>query len=349
MSGLGRLKTGLGRAWPWLKWVIAIALLSWLVYANRHELSQLRHRRIDPGVYLLAALSAGFGISMTFVRWYVLARALDFPLTLLEALRLGALGLMGNYVGPGGVSGDVIKVVSLARRAPDRRLHAMATILYDRVLGLVSLLFVGALAMLLPTSIVWTPKLELVARVMMGAAAVGLVALLVLHGPWLHESRFLNWWLTRPLIGKPLAGVWKAATLFRSRPRTILEGLALSIFGHLGVLTSFWLCAEAIEAGRDLPDLAAHWQFVPVAELFGVVIPTPGGVGALEGAISYFYGLTADPTNAAHVRELQAEGLLVGIANRAINVSLAGLGLLFYLSGRRRSGVAEESDTLTVP
>src|SRR5690606_31597337 len=103
----------------------------------------------------LACIAAA--VWLGFVRWYLLVQATGLPFTLGDAVRLGSLGFALNFVGPGGVGGDVFKGIALAREHHRRRSEAVATVIADRAVGLLSLLAVASLANLL-TGNLWDPQ-----------------------------------------------------------------------------------------------------------------------------------------------------------------------------------------------
>ena len=115
---------------------------------------------------------------VTFFRWYLLVWALDIPFRVQDALRLGFIGYLFNYVAPGAVGGDLIKASMIAREQTSRRLAAVGTVFLDRVIGLMSLLFLGAIMMLWPTPIVEAPKFQYV----VGIFQVGKPGFAIGHG-----------------------------------------------------------------------------------------------------------------------------------------------------------------------
>ena len=72
--------------------------------------------------YLLAAAALYLAATLlTFFRWYLLVRAVSLPFRLVDALRLGLVGLFFNTFLPGSVGGDIIKAAALcASRAGAR-------------------------------------------------------------------------------------------------------------------------------------------------------------------------------------------------------------------------------------
>ncbi len=60
-----------------------------------------------------------------------------------NTLRLTFLGLFFNLVLPGITGGDLPKALMVVREHPERRAHALASVVIDRLLGLWVLLVLG--------------------------------------------------------------------------------------------------------------------------------------------------------------------------------------------------------------
>src|SRR5262249_62075561 len=91
----------------------------------------------------LATLICFVAVLLTMVRWYYLVRALDVPITWRDAFRLGFLGYMWNFVTPGSVGGDLVKVVYLAHKRPGQRAEVAMSMVFDRLVGVVSVVGIG--------------------------------------------------------------------------------------------------------------------------------------------------------------------------------------------------------------
>jgi len=70
---------------------------------------------------------------------------LGVPFRLIDSLRLSFVGTFFNLVIPGAVGGDLVKAAYLARMNLPRT-QAIATLLIDRVVGLVGLFYLAAIA-----------------------------------------------------------------------------------------------------------------------------------------------------------------------------------------------------------
>ena len=133
--------------WFWLKWLVALSFLAYLFYAYRVQLANLLAQRPDWTQFSLAVLVVAASITLTFYRWYLLVWAQDFPFTVKDALRLSFIGYACNFIGPGAAGGDLIKAGLIATEQTSRKGIAAATVLLDRILGVLALFMVGAFSM----------------------------------------------------------------------------------------------------------------------------------------------------------------------------------------------------------
>lgn len=321
----------LQRSWNWLKWPVALAILGLLFYQNRGGLSQLQNHPKNWWL-LLVAFGLCFGSTLlTFFRWHLLVFAQGFEFRVQDALRLGFVGLIANYVLPlGAVGGDVTKAVLLAREQVSRRSVAVATVLLDRILGLLALFLLGAMASLIPSRIPHTKELQIVQLLLWGGSLAGLIGL----GIMLHPAS-LRWrWLRNvprlPMIGRRAGELLHGVELYQSRPAAVVAAVVISLFGHLGLILSFYCCARALLPWS--PDLITHYFFMPPAETFGAFFPTPGGMGGLEGAVQWFYERLAPANVGGDVAA--AGGLLATLAFRIVGLMVAAAGTVYYVSAR---------------
>jgi len=316
----------LSQLFNWVKWPVALCLIAWLGYQNREPFKQiLSGQQQIQWRFLAAALALCLSsIVITFFRWYLLVKALDFPFLFRDAMRLGFLGYLFNYVAPGAVGGDAVKAVMMASEQPARRAVAVATILLDRILGLEALLIVGAGSVLLVSGDI--QHREKIETVLWGGATAGLLGLIVMLSPAARSKPVMV--LTRlPKVGKIFSDLLEAVALYQSRRTVVIFTVLISIAGHFGVISSFYLCALSVSSSDAVPDYAAHLFLIPLAEIIGVIVPLPGGIGALEGAVRESYHLAgANP-------EL---GFMAAGAYRATTIVIAMVGAGFYMLQKQR-------------
>jgi uncharacterized membrane protein YbhN (UPF0104 family) len=337
--------SGKRRLWTACKVLFGFTLLGWVLWRNW-----------DPpgGIGLSGALSGSVGAIplllatgcflvspvCAFIRWYFLVRAQGLGFTLRDAFRLGSIGLFWNTALPGGVGGDLVKA-SLLLREQSRRTAAVATVLVDRLLGLVGLFFLVSCV----GSACWLCHVEALQRHAMFRSvvvvALGLTAGAVLAGllPGLLPDRSgkqMGVWLSGlPWIGSVAAELWEALWLYRARRMCVVGAVLLSALGHVGSLLTFYYAAQVFHkssAETDIPSLAEHLLIIPAGMLFQALFPSPGGVGGGEYGFGQLYAMLGKP---------EAQGVLGSLAVRAITWGVCLCGGLVYLvarSVRRQSG-----------
>ncbi len=308
-----------------LKVAISAGLLAYLIIGAKESFGKLAGYEKN---WSLAALALALALAMvliTFVRWWMLVRVLGLPLRIWDALRLGFLGYLFNFVSLGNVGGDLFKAIFLARDHPGRRTLAVASVVVDRVLGLYALFLVAAGAVLVQRS--WQSsqvQLQALAWGALTAAALGTAGLLVVFAPLTTQGRFARWVSGVPVAGPVLARALDALAIYRRRWPVLVVATVMS-FGVHGCST---LCVFTLSRalGVEAPGPGEHFLVVPLAVLAGA-LPLPlSGLGAMEAAMEFLY--------LQHPGVLRGTGLVVSLAFRAVTLVVAGIGIVYWLANR---------------
>jgi len=290
---------------PLLKYLLGIAVLAYVLTAN------WRAKPGSTGPGLADALSGPIHFSrlalvgmciipavlMTFVRWYSLVRALDLPLSPREGLRLGLLGYFFNTLLPGAVGGDLVKAAVLVR-SQDRRTAAVASIIIDRVIGLLGLaaliVLSGGIFYLIGDPVLTSqPGLNTILRwavIFLAVTGVGWFLVGFLSRP--VEERIAERFEMIPKVGAMVAEAWRAAWIYRRQPRAVFLGLAITVAGHVFNVFAFHNASRVFAPeNADLPTLREHFLLVPVGLAIGALFPAPGGLGGSEFSYGKLYEL----------------------------------------------------------
>jgi uncharacterized protein (TIRG00374 family) len=327
----------LKQSWTWLKWPAALLLLAYLFYTNRQDLAGLAAKPKNWSYLLLDFVLAAGAMLLTFYRWYLLVWAQDFPFTIRDAVRLGYIGYLFGYVAPGAAGGDLFKAGMIAMEQTSRRGVAMATVLLDRILGVLALFMVGALAMFFQDPRIFQNREVRFCVILLWAGTIGgVIGLIVMLHPAFPRSRLLKRLIRLPKVGNLIAGLVNAVLLYQQRRALLVLTVVISVIGHFGTLSSFYYCALGINAGNAAPGYWTQLLLIPIAELFAFVVPVPGGVGALEGAIKYFYVVANAALGIQGVPAAQAAaaGLGAALANRLVTVVIVAIGSAYYMTSR---------------
>ncbi|MDZ7619963.1 MAG: lysylphosphatidylglycerol synthase transmembrane domain-containing protein [Patescibacteria group bacterium] len=308
-----------------LKVAISVAILAYLVRDALRDPDAVRRLQGDPmnwGILLAAGGLCALAVLVTQVRWWYLVRALELPLSLRDALRIGFLGYLFNLAPMGIVGGDLIKAVMLAREHREHRTRAVASVFADRLIGLYAVFVVLAAAILLlgfqdhpDLDVRWACRIALV------VAAVTTLGV----GLWFHAGAGAGnvvQSLTRvPRFGPTVEKLVETSRMYHRRPGVLLASGVLSIGVHTLLAVGIYLIALSLP-DRTLP-LAEHFVIVPLGTVASV-IPLPAG--PQEGTFQFLYGQLADAGT---------KGLVIGLIYRIITILIALIGVCYYLGARR--------------
>ncbi|MCA9241977.1 MAG: flippase-like domain-containing protein [Planctomycetales bacterium] len=301
------------------------SIIAWLAWhAAQHEMfQQLAQGQKRWGLLVLAVLLCGINVCMTFVRWYYVSRAAGVPLKFGEAVRLGTLGYILNFVSPGSVGGDLFKGAVLAKDRPGRRTAALTTVFVDRSVAMVSFLLyacVGFAAIL--ASGAELPAEALAAgwgAVAILAGVVGCAALFL--SPVVNHPAVADRVRRVPVLGEPLSWLLSTWNVYRKGLRWLGVAFLVCVGGHIALVSSFYCVGKGLPLTS--PSLLSHVFMVPFACLSGAIPLFPGGLGAMEGALDFLYYWMGAPRNT---------GAFVAFGYRLAMIAIAIVATPYYLT-----------------
>jgi glycosyltransferase 2 family protein len=265
------------------------------------------------------------------VRWHLLIRAQGIEIALGKTMSLGALGLALNFVSPGAIGGDFFKAVFLAHGHPGRRTEAVATVVADRLLGLLTMLALattGILAIGLFDASATAVRI-LCRTIVISTIVCWTVAALLLFMPALSGPRIIGWTRSLPLVGSTAARLLGAVRAYRTQQLTLLAAFSISVIMALSFVSSFYMCARGLPV--QAPTWAEHLVIVPTAGLVGAIPLTPSGLGTTELAVEELY-----KTMPGGDDDRQGDGTMVAITRRGTEIVVALVGLVYYATHWRK-------------
>ncbi len=292
--------------------LFAFALLGWTIWGNRTQIREVLDARPDGRLFAVGFALYLMALLLTFVRWFLLVRALGLPFRLTDATRLGFIGNVFNLVIPGAVGGDFIKAAFLCREQ-ERKTQAVASMVIDRILGLLGLFVLASIGGVVAWKSSPVPVRNLIALAWL-AVATGLIGLAILFTPALYRP------LHRMLSGRGRLGaifdeLVAMASVYRSRLGTIAAALGLAVVSHALFVAAFSVVDNALYP-TSAPSVGRHYVIVPLA-LFTTAVPLPfGALGLTEQASERLFELFGFPGGAVAMmgfRVLMYAGGLVSV------------------------------------
>jgi len=303
---------------------LAGGLLAWTAARVQWEEVWLALRSLRPWqVALWMLLNVGILVLLN-LRWWFLLRmqGVKAPLFSLFLYRLAGFGL--SYLTPGPqFGGEGWLVILLRRRHGVPLVEGSISVAMDKLIELLanfSFLAFGLLLSLqigIPQSILSTALTPpLIGLLSLPFVLFGLLARGVLPAAWLAK----RWQQPPPFLSKLLQVIsdaeQRSAGLIRQKLWRLIAIYLYSLAIWLVMLGEFWLMLHffGIEAGFR------QTVFALTAARLAFLTPLPGGLGALEAA----------QVAAVQVLGFSASvGLSLSLLQRARDLSLAGLGIVF--------------------
>ena len=286
-------------------------------------------------------LLAAFGIillsnAISFIRWHYLARYLKLNLTLSDALKIGFVTQFFGLIAFGVVGSDSLRAYYAIRRSPGKKAYAVASVFFDRMIGLLTMMACAGLGYWLndwellrergPEKLVLALQSAcLLLLVVSGLGLGGLVVAVTLPKRWLLLAYERS--LRTPLIGGLISRVVNVLLLFREKKLGIALAIVLSMaINFIFVVAIYWI---ALFAAGPHPTLSQHVTIAPISMIANSA-PLPLGLGGMEAVLDLQYQALS-PATAENASGTNM-GVIVGFLFRILLLAVAALGSLLWLT-----------------
>ena len=274
--------------------------------------------------YFVIAVFVGVGANLLAgLAWCMLLAALGVRLPIKDAFLIYTIGLFIAFLTPGGLAGDAIRIHQLHRRTA-QGIEGFTSILISRVLSVVTLLLVGAVAgvLILPG----LPSSNL-AVTLFASSFVGLVVLVLMKWP----LRAVATRLPEGRLSRSATQMVDSFNLLLQRPHLLTGASICYIAHHLLVVLSVHLAALTL--GLQIPFL---WilALVPLGRGLVLLPVSLSGLGVQEAAFVILFAQVGVEASASFSISL--------LSHLVLMIVPLGGGLVFLL-GRRTPAVKKVS------
>jgi len=216
------------------------------------------------------------------VRWQLLLRIQGIRLSWLRAGAIVMIGLFFNQFLPGGVGGDAMRLYFVFKLAPGRKIGATPSIAMDRVLGLLTLLFLAGMSLSLRFNALTSSSSSLhivyLALALLGASFVFVVLLF-----WLASAGLLSELPKVTPFRKVIIESGEALRRYRTHLVTMAFAFLITVAAHLAYYTSYYCAGESLHASAGhAASLADILSIMPLVDTIVSVPISLGGVGVRE-------------------------------------------------------------------
>lgn len=297
--------------------LLLAAALIWFTFRGV-DLAELRGRlaSLTAGHYLILVAGMSMGVVHVLVRairWRTLLEPVRSRIPLYPLFATTALGYAFSLIGTR-AGGEILRPALLGLREKTPISAGLGTIAVERLLDLVALVMLAAVALLLPFSMTGLEAREGVLTALRGAGGIsflGAIVLLVLLALAASRRESLEAWTRRrsEAGGGRIAGAFvgflgrllQGAEALRSR-RLLVSSALQSIGVWLVVGLGVWLML--LGCGISWREVPFPGVFILLPALaFGIGLPTPGGVGSyhlvMKATLEGLFGVDANDAAAA--------------------------------------------------
>ena len=311
---------------------LALGLIYWIISKNEKALIKAL-KSFDPvwlipifALYTIQLLGGAW-------KWLILLRVQHIRITFFEAFSLSMQGFFFSLFLPGGtLGGDVVKAAFIAKRAEKgKRLSGAFSILMDRILGMIALFSLAAVAALL--SYKFLLNVSGAMTVILGSLIFGCVAgltatFVIFFHRTLEKIPLIKWILnlvdrlTKGMVHK----VMDVMDSFRTAWPSLLKNVLISLFTIHIVLA---LMAFFIAKGLHTPEVSKQIYVLgtTVPNAAGTLPITPSGTGTRDFVMINIFA-SAFQQGSAKITSEDATGM-----GTAIALIFTAVVLLFNILG----------------
>ena len=267
-----------------LKYVVGISLIVWMVWTGKVDLTVLAKLPADLLIEASALTLVVTVLGAVRVRYILLKQSIHTGVW--QCFLYNCAGILYSAFLPGGISGDAVRAYLFMKAVPNHRLAILGAMVLDRVLGLVSMVFLGFIA-----ACYMAINVAFIRPYLLGFAAIfftliGGVALLHFIGArHSAEQQSAAEGFVERMWAKVKAMV--ASLRIHEYPARVLTFVVLqSMVIHLLAVALIYICSVYAAAGLDFLRV---FVATPIGLLVNAIPLSPGGLGIGENAFELLY------------------------------------------------------------
>ncbi|MCF7957329.1 MAG: flippase-like domain-containing protein [Phycisphaerae bacterium] len=293
----------------WL--MIAFVAIGFLVYKTDWD----RFKEAIVGIYWPMVIGAVvlYFMAQTLLasRWMILLKVHGVSISFFQAVKLTYLGLFYNNMMPGAVGGDLLKGWYITRHSDEtNRVSAVVTVFVDRLIGLIGMIMVATVASFFIGREIAYKQFQIRWLVWATLGAMVLAAVLFLSKR-IRQKLLISLILEKLPFSDLLKKIDSSIRIYRQHKTTIVLSLLLTATIQGLSIVAIWILTQALHF--DKVTFVQCLTILPVIWVIGAAIPVPGGLGIIEGCITYLFSMAIDPVDPAGATE---RALALALLNR---------------------------------
>jgi len=281
--------------------------------------------------YLLAAMFLMFVIYfLILIRWNIVIRYLGIRVPFKSVARCFLIGSFFNLFLPTSTGGDVMKTLGLFQDTSEKT-KVVASVLLDRIFGLVALVIVAIVAFISAYKIAYDEFLLIAISIIFFGTVLGI--------SFLFNERFYSFvcqiFNRFPVVKDKLMELHYAIVLIKEKKQALFFAIGLSCFIQILLAITFYLTARGLHQDIGLIYCIIFVPLICVASAF----PSIGGLGVRDVSSVYLF---------SKVGVAAATAASMSLINFLFMVIIGLIGAIVYvcsLSHRRVQCCSSDSES----
>lgn len=265
---------------------IAVSIAALLLISNSLDIGKTLAAIKLAKIHLLV-----FSIIITFVeqiviahKWIILLKVKNFTISLWRLLTINLIaGFWGLFL-PSSLSVDVLRGFYLYKNDSGKVLSA-STIIVDRIMGILSLLFVTVIGILISDDLLSKFNVKTYV-VILSILVIGICTLIFNFQIYNYITQFLL--SKKNSFFSKIVDLYKVIFEFKGYPFILVKSFFWSVFVQVLRIIAIYLISEAYQL-----DIGIIYFFilVPITMLTIMIPISVGGIGVREGSFIAFFSL----------------------------------------------------------
>jgi uncharacterized protein (TIRG00374 family) len=261
------------------------------------------------------------------LRWRIILQAQGLELPLRRTTSIFFIGHFFNAFMLGATGGDVVKAWYVARESHHKKAEAVATVIVDRIIGLMALFAIALVVMAVFYRRVFAdPKMIWFALATL-AIVLGTVVMTVI-GFWKGFADKLPWlrrWLEKLPKYELMCRMMNSYRAYATQPKLILMTLLMSVTLHLFVMGSIVCVASGLRI-NPTNGITDFLLYLPIINTVSAVPISISGFGVREGMYVTMLG---------EAGVAKASALALSLLGYLVSLIWSVIGGAFFLTHRK--------------
>lgn len=322
--------------WDIVKFVAVAAVFAVLYKTGKIDFDTLWLATASPWLVFIAALFIFIAVVFTVERWRRLLWAVDVHIGFGAAFNLTLIGMFFSIALPGAVGGDIVKAYYLSK-GQSQRAALVTTVIFDRLLGLYTMIVMGTLAGAAVWAYVWfsgSPPQWWSGGVQ---ALIGFIFALfagftgggaLFMSDSMSRTRFMKKLMEVAPFREKTEKIYSSIRRFGDNRSLALTAFGISFISQFFLYGSIWVLAVALELNEL--TVAQFLFVIPVCLLINAIPAAPGGLGVGEigfGAVFSLFGSN--------------KGVELAVIYHAVSITISILlgGVIYLIHSRKEGGM----------